>query len=56
MPRVGENQPMIGISGQTPPLVMDEVVMMRTQPHEVVGSGRTAVLPEDDVVNLPNRA
>ena len=50
--RVGEGEFVVGVSGQSPPFVVDKMVMVGTQADEVVGGGFPAVLPVCDVVDF----
>ena len=50
--RVGEGEFVVGVSGRSPPFVVDKMVMVGTQPDEVVSSGFSAVLPIFDVMDL----
>ena len=49
---VGEGQAVVGISGQSPPLVVNKMVMVGAEADEVVGGGLSAVLPVCDVVDF----
>ena len=49
---VGEGESVVGVTGQSPPLVVNYVVMVTTQADEVVGGGLPAVLPVFDVVDF----
>ena len=51
---VAEGEPKIRIAGQSPPAVVNRVVMVAAESDEIVSSCATAVLPIDDVMDLAN--
>ena len=53
--RVGESQRRFGIAVQRPVALVHEMVMVVTEPGEVIGRRGTASGPVNDVVNLVNR-
>ena len=53
--RIGESQRGFGIAVQGPVALVHEMVMVVTEPGEVIGRRGTASSPVNDVVNLVNR-
>ena len=53
--RVGESQRGFGIAVQVPVALVHEMVMVVTEPGEVIGRRGTTSSPVNDVVNLVNR-
>ena len=51
---IGEGESEVRVSGQSPPAVVNRVVMMAAESDEIVSSCASTMLPKDDVMDLPN--